>query len=264
MNYQSEIALCRFIRFCIWISILFLSITLFSQTKSNAIRGKLQSDENSTTGIDIVNLVNEQAVISDASGEFVINAQVGDLLIISGRNFEYKRYIVEDEDLSKERLIINLISKPIQLDESLVYTRAQLEAMAASMTSHKVKKYTPAEGKLKTAGDFKPIHLLSLLGGSLEVDPIINAITGKTARMKDELNVERKEILMAFLEEKLGKDYFIHQLKIPENEYQAFLFSIADNNQWIGIWKAGDKNKVKFQLSEKAVTFNNTEKPHTH
>ena len=55
------------------------------------------------------------------------------------------------------------------------------------------KKYTPAERKLKTAGDFKPIHLLGLLGGAFALDPIINKINGRTKKLKKEIKVEGKE-----------------------------------------------------------------------
>ena len=260
MNGQSGDLTAKFFRLFLLITVLFLNCNLFSQITTITIHGKLISDENSTSNVDVVNLVNKESTVSNSAGEFFIKVDVGDLLIISGRNFEYKRYIIEQDDLSGELLIVKLMSKPIELEESLVYTKAQLEAIAASMTSHKVKKYTPAEGKLKTAGDFKPIHLLALLGGSLEVDPIINAITGKTARMKDELKIERKEIFMAFLEEKLGKDFFTHQLQIPEKDYRGFLFSVADNTQMISMWKSGDRNMVKFLLAEKAVKFKNANK----
>lgn len=257
MNWRSENILRSFFRIFLLISILFLNCQLFSQTKAVKIKVQLLSDENSTAGIDIVNLVNEESTRSDINGEFTMSVSSGDLLIISGRNFEHKRYIVEEEDLTKETLKILLVLKPIELDETLVYTRAQLDAMAKGLTSSKVKVYTPAESKLRTAGDFKPIHLLGLLGGSLQIDPIINAITGKTSRMKDELEVERREIRMAYFEKEMGKEYFIEQLSIPEDDFQAFMFFIADDVKTFELLKAKDKNRARFEFSQSAVRFRN-------
>jgi hypothetical protein len=50
--------------------------------------------------------------------------------------------------------------------------------------------------KLRTAGDFKPIMLLGLMGSSMPLDPLINKINGRTKRLKrsdfrkEELNIK--------------------------------------------------------------------------
>ena len=260
MNWRSINLTHSFFKLCLCISVLLLSSSLFSQSIEIVIKGKLLSEENSTSGIDIVNLVSEKSTRSDGAGEFTIAVNLGDLLVISGRNFEYKRYIIEEDDLLKGFVAISLMSKAIELDETLVYSRAQLEAMAEGLTSHKIKRYTPAESKLKTAGDFKPIHLLGLLGGSLEIDPIINAITGKTARMKDELKVEQREVRMEFFEKEMGKDYFTNQLSIADADFQSFMFFIADDVKTFDLLKAKDKNRARFEFSKAAVKFKNLNK----
>lgn len=50
---------------------------------------------------------------------------------------------------------------------------------------------TQMERRLYT-GDFKPIDLLGLLGGSVNVDAILNSINGRTAMTKKLMNWKRK------------------------------------------------------------------------
>ena len=70
------------------------------------------------------------------------------------------------------------------LDEVFIASNSEFNAVSLGILKKEIKPLTPYERQLYTAGDFKPVHLLSILTGSLNVDPIINAITGRTKRLK--------------------------------------------------------------------------------
>ena len=81
---------------------------------------------------------------------------------------------------------------------------------------------------LKTAGDFKPIHLLGILGGSLPVDPIINAITGRTKMLKKVIEREDQNTLFDRIKENY-KTYCINELNITtEEQCHAFMMYLTN------------------------------------
>jgi len=76
----------------------FLIVQLvFSQEK--IIHGKVTGSGNNVEGINVVNLVNEKSAVTNEAGEFRIMAKEDDLLVLSALNFEYKRKIINAEDL---------------------------------------------------------------------------------------------------------------------------------------------------------------------
>lgn len=77
------------------------------------------------------------------------------------------------------------------LEEVFIQSKSEFTALSLGIIQKEIKPPSPYERQLYTAGDFKPIHLLSLLGGSLQVDPIINAISGRTKRLKKYIQFEK-------------------------------------------------------------------------
>ena len=104
----------------------------------------------------------------------------------------------------------------------------------AGILSSPAKKYTKAERHLKTAGDFKPNLLvgLGILGGALPIDPIINAISGRTKMLKKEVLVEREESLLATLKELFADEYqcYTKELSIAPDHIKGFqLYAVQDH-----------------------------------
>jgi hypothetical protein len=135
-----------------------------------------------------------------------------------------------------------LTPKSIELNEVLINKNPNITAENLGIIPKDQVKLTPAERRLQTAGDFKPIHLLGLLGGFLAVDPILNAINGKTKMLKKDLAVERKEFLMVKLENLFDKSYYIQTLKIPEEFIRGFQYYCIEDVSFAQ--SLNDKNKT--------------------
>lgn len=183
-------------------------------------------------------------------------AKAEDLLVFSAVNLEYHRRTIEENDLTSDALLIKMIPKSIELKEVVVTKRPEISAISLGISQKEIKPYTTAERKLKTAGDFKPIHLLSLLGGSLEVDPILNAISGRTAMLKKELAVEKKELLLKQLNDMYYENYFVNRLKIPLEHIKGFGYYIIENEKFTTALKSKNKAMIKFLMGELAVKYN--------
>lgn len=234
-----------------------LSQIILGQTSGEKlIHGKIIVESRHIAGVTVINLVNEKSTVSDSNGEFFILAKADDLLVFTSVNLEYYRRQIEDEDLKPELLIIKMTAKITELEEVIVNPLPEINAVELGISPKGIKKYTPAERRLKTAGDFKPIQLLGILGGSMPVDPILNAISGRTTMLKKELEVEKKERLLVLLNSLFDNTYFTKKLKIPLDYIQGFqYYCVEDSRISEALWSK-NKTKIEYLIIPLAVKYN--------
>jgi hypothetical protein len=237
--------------------LLFIHQLTFAQsTGEKTLHGKISVASGNVEGVTIVNLVNEKSTVSDNNGEFYILAKADDLLVFTSVNLEYHRKILEEDDLKSEVIIIKMTSKTTELKEVIVNKHPELNAVSLGISPKGIKYRTPMERKLYTAGDFKPIHLLGILGGSLAVDPILNAINGRTAMIKKEIEVEKKERLLAIIDALYKKDYFAKTLKISTDYIKGFQYYCLEDQKFSEVLKTKNKTKIEFLIVPLAVKYN--------
>ncbi len=193
-------------------------------------------------GATVINTSNKVIVISDQYGHFSIFAKAGDILSFSTVNYEFLRKFINSNEIKVGNIFVSLTPKSIELNEVIVNKHSDITAENLGIIPNDQVKLTTAERRLQTAGDFKPIHLLGLLGGSLAVDPILNAINGRTKRLKKEVAVEKKEFLMAKLVNLFDDKYYIETLKIPEDLITGFQYYCIEDPHFVK--SLNDKNKT--------------------
>lgn len=235
---------------------LFGQITFGQTAVEKLIHGKIIVESGGVAGVNIVNLVNEKNTISDGNGEFFILVKADDLLVFSSVNLEYHRRIIEEEDMKPAVLIIKMTAKITELKEVIVNKHPEINAVSLGISPKGIMHRTQMERMLYTTGDFKFIHLLTLLGGSLEVDPILNAINGRTAMVKKWIEIEKKVNLL----EKTGllfkDEYYINTLKIPSEYIEGFKYYIVENEIFVGILESKNKTKIEFSIVPLAAKYN--------
>lgn len=220
------------------------------------IHGKILAASSSVEGVTIVNLVNEKSTVSDSKGEFYILAKAEDLLVFSSSNLEIHRKLIEEEDLILEFLTIKMFDKINQLDEIIVNKHPEINAVSMGIVSSKVKHFTQMERQLYTAGDFKPIHLLGLLGGSLQIDPILNAINGRTKSIKKMIEVKKKSSLLNQIEFLFEEEYYTKKLNIPKEYIKGFQYYCVEDEKNISILKSKNKTNIEFLMTKLALEYN--------
>ena len=221
----------------------------FGQTGTDVlIHGKVIADSTSTESINVVNLVNEKATITDRNGEFYILAKAEDLLVFSAVNFEYHRKSIEEEDLKKNPIFIKMIRKINQLDEVIVNEYPNITAEKLGIIPKGQKKYTPAERKLYAAQ-------------SGPVDILLNILSGRTNMLKKELEVEKKERFLAKVEVLYEDVYYTETLKIPQDYIKDFQHYLIDDAEFVSALNAKNKALIKFSMTKLAVKYKELVKP---
>ncbi len=221
-----------------------LSVMTFCQTgDEKLIHGKIISESGSIEGVTVINLVNEKSTASDSNGNFFILAKADDLLVFSSVNLEYFRRIIEENDLNLEVIIIKMTSKTTELKEVIVNKHPEINAVSLGISPKGVKHYTPAERKLYTAN-------------STPVDALLNLMSGRTAMLKKELEVEKKEYLLMKIGTLFDDDYYIKTLKIPANYIKGFQYYCIEDRKFAEVLKSKNKTMTKFLIVPLAESYN--------
>lgn len=237
--------------------LIFLYQITFGQTADEKlIHGKIIVESRTIAGVTIINLVNKKSTTSDSNGEFYILAKADDLLVFTSVNLEYHRRQIEEEDLKQDIIIIKMIAKITELEEVIVNKHPEINAVELGISPKGIKHRTQMERKLYTAGDFKPIDLLGLLGGSLDVDAVLNSINGRTAMTKKLIKLEKKISLLEKTNLLFEDEYYINALKIPSEYVKGFKYYIIENEGFTNAIKSKNKTKIEFALVSLAEKYN--------
>jgi len=231
-------------KFDFFLFLLLCHLTYSQSVVEKLIHGKISVASGSSEGVNIVNLVNEKSAVSDSNGEFFILAKADDLLVFSSVNLEYHRKSIEDEDLKSDIVIIKMIAKTTELKEVIVNKHPEINAVSLGISPRGIKKYTPAERRLFTAN-------------STPGDALLNLLSGRTAMLKKEIEVEQKIRLLAIIDA-LFKDeaFFTQKLKIPENYIKGFEYYCIEEKSFAEVLKTKNKTKIEYSIIPLAEKFN--------
>jgi hypothetical protein len=243
----------------VWFRYLFLIIStstaLGQESASSEVKGKINGDTFNLYGVYVINLTTKKAVLADTEGYFVLHGVAGDTLSFSGVQYISRRIVLTSQDFEKGFFFVKMESIMNQLDEVVIRRYDNINAVSLGVISANQKSYTPAERKLRTAGDFKPIMLLGLIGGSMALDPLINKINGRTKRLKKEVILEKKELNIKYLGVLFEEGYFVKYLKIPSEYVEGFKYYAVENEKFTIILESKNKVTTEFLLGELAIKY---------
>ena len=225
-----------------WV-VLFLFLGTFSMWSQDRneklIQGIIAADDALLSGIDVVNLGNEKVTVTNSKGEFSILAKADDILVFSSKSLEMRRVLIDEDDLKSGTITVNMYPKINELDEVIV-KKSPIEGVSIIPGQ---KQYTPAERKLRTATT-----------GILDVP--INWMSGRTAMLKKEVVVERKERLLDKVGILYEDKYYIETLKIPEIYIDDFQRYIIEDKEFTAALKVKNRTMMLFLISKLAVNYN--------
>lgn len=211
------------------------------------LNGKISATTPDLDGVYVINLKNEAATITENGGYFSITAAPGDTLMFSAVQFVGIRIVLEQKYFENELFFVKLETKINQLEEVIVKKYDNINAVSLGIVPKGIKHYTPAERKYATAtsGKLNPMGL----------DPLLNFISGRTAMLKKEIEVEKKENYLAQINTLFEKIFFIEKLKIPPDYVKGFQYYIIDNERFVRVLKSKNKTNIEFVMGELATKY---------
>ncbi len=225
-----------------WVVLLlfFSTFSLWSQDRNEKmLQGVIAADDALLSGIDVVNLGNEKVTVTNSKGEFSILAKADDILVFSSKSLEMRRLLIDEDDLKSGTITVNMYPKINELNEVIV-KKNPIEGVSIIPGQ---KQYTPAERKLHTA-----------TSGLL--DAPISWMSGRTAMLKKEVVVERKERLLDKIGILYEDKYYIETLKVPEIYIDDFQRYIIEDKEFTAALKVKNRTMMLFLISKLAVNYN--------
>ena len=236
--------------------ILFLLCQIsFGQTlDEKLLQGKIRVDSAGVIGINVLNLTNGKITQTNSSGAFFILAKANDILVFTAVNLKKVKKTISFYDFELGMLSINMEPKTTELKEVII-NKNQINALSLGVVTKDPVKYSPAERRLRTAGDFKPIQLLNLLGGAMPLDPLINKINGRTKRLKKLVVLERKENYIKLISELYNQEYFTVQLEIASDYVNGFKYFIVENENFLKVLESKNEERTSFFMVAMAQEY---------
>jgi hypothetical protein len=221
--------------------LLFLgTFSMWSQDRNEKLlQGIIAADDALLSGIDVVNLGNEKVTLTNSKGEFSILVKANDVLVFSSKSLEMRRVLIDEDDLKSGAITVNMYPKITELNEVIV-KKNSIEGVSIIPGQ---KQYTPAERKLHTATNGI-------------IDAPVNWMSGRTAMLKKEVAVERKERLLDKVGILYEDKYYIETLKIPEIYIDDFQRYIIEDKEFTAALKVKNRTMMLFLISKLAVNYN--------
>lgn len=221
------------------------------------ISGKITSSTSDLEGVYVVNAQTEAMTVTDALGSFSILANTGDTLVFSSIQFKEKRVLLTADNFSDINFTVRLSMVMHQLQEVVVKNYNGINAESLGIVPYGQKTYTQAERRLHTATALNPEGNSSngMAGGSISADPLLNFFSGRTAMLKKEAEVEKKEAFMKLLERMFSLEHFVDRLKIPLEYVKGFEYYAVENDKFTVILNSKNKTSTEFLLAELATKY---------
>lgn len=209
---------------------------------SKEITGQIFEQSSNVEGVNIINNTTQVTAVSNAAGVFTIVVREGDVLVFSAVNLEPFKRRITFEDLKSASVIIKMSAKEIELKEVIVNDNGGITAENLGVIPYGQKKYTPAERKVYTAT-------------STPGDMLLNAISGRTAMLKKEVNVEKKEMLFRKIEYLFDENYYTERLKIPVADIKGFQLYCVDDPEFAVSLDTKNKTMSMFLITDLARKY---------
>lgn len=221
-----------------------------------AFNGRITANSTDLEGVYVINAQTEVMTTTNDLGAFSIAAKPGDEIVFSSIQFKENRVLLQQENFSDINFSVRLNVVMHQLQEVVIKNYNGINAVALGIIPGNQKTYTEAERKLHTATALNATaNAGSMAGGSVSADPLLNFLSGRTAMLKKELAVEKKEFFLKLLERMFTLEHFIDRLKIPAEYVKGFEYYAVENDKFTVILNSKNKTSTEFLLGELAVKY---------
>lgn len=227
------------------ILVLLMSTFAFAQNGEKLIKGKIVTGQIPVENVEVINISNQSTTTTNSKGEFQISAKANDPLIYSNSNYENVRKRLLKSEFDSGKITVSLIPIATNLDEVVIDKSNAVTGFEGA------KKFTPAERRLETGN--KQFRLNQ--GLEISNDAIINKISGKSKRLKKQVEVERKEAFLEEFSDTFAEEFFTEDLKIDKDYVEGFKFYLAEDQNFMKAFHASSDQEFTTMLLQKTEEY---------
>ena len=237
--------------------ILIVSIK-FGFSQNVDLFGKVQS----TSDIENIHVINKTAqkfTITNNSGEFRISVSLNDTLVFTSVQHKLVSILVDEQIMLDKILVVTLEEQINELDQvvvgkvlsgNILQDLGNVEGEPMTSKQAGIPSY---QGKLKTQSERK-VNEATTGGGFIPLFPIINAITGRTKQLKNQVKLEEKETLMYRIKARLSDNLF-EMNPLHEDYIMDYFYFVSENDDFLKRCKNVNDIEVLEYLQEKLLVY---------
>lgn len=244
-------------------SSLLFSINTYSQ--NTLIKGRVIANEENLSEIHVLNTSSHKGVLTDRNGYFEIPVALNDILLFSSIQFEKKEVKVYANILKNGSLDVLLEKQVVELEEVIVtlgnltgsleedIQNIEIEPAVSSKTlslpNAGANVMTQSERRLYTARtwDFR--------GAAVKIDPLINAISGRTKMLKNRVKLEDKTAKYNKVFENYDDSLIAIKLKIPVEKIYNFYYYCEMDSTFDSIINLNNKGLMWMFIIKKSEEY---------
>lgn len=214
----------------------FLLLGVFLNAQSVTLFGKIQAEDN-LENIHVTNINKNTYTTTNALGIFKIEAQKNDTLSVTSIQYQPETIIITQKNINEKGIQITLAEQINELQEVIVgnILSGNLEQdINNSKAKPSINFYNVGipgyKGKPKTQSE-RRLHEATTGGGFIPLNPILNAISGRTKMLKKRIALEANTTLMYSLKSRLSEDFFSNN-PLEEDKRMDFFYFCADDKDF--------------------------------
>ena len=252
------------------LSLLSLFCVINAHAQSINLNGKITAAVE-VDGIHIINKTASRFTISNVDGTFVIPVTLNDTILFSGISYQPKEIIISKLIMASKQLYVSLEELVNVLDEVIVGkiltgdlrsdlansgVERDINFFDLGVPGYTGKPLTQSERRLKEASDLD-LSLGGSMGGGgvgMSLNPIINAISGRTKKLKEHVKLEQLENCLNKVKSNLS-DILFAEYPLEENYRTEFFYFCSDDDQFASLCRINNDFEIFEFLVGKLMIF---------
>lgn len=218
-------------KYILWLFLLGFCVSSWSQ--ETLLIGKVIGNSE-VENIHVINKTLNRFTTTNSVGAFQITAKLQDTIQITSIKYKSKLVVVSAKNLEAKRITIYLEEHINVLDEVIVgkVLTGDLNSDIQNSEAEKpvdfydigIPGYT---GPKKTQSERRLVEATTG-SGIIPLNPIINAISGRTKMLKNRISLERKDNLMRSIKDRLSGEFFENN-ELHEDYRMDFLYFCSED-----------------------------------
>jgi len=218
------------------------------------VEGEVYADSGEDVeSVQIFNLNTSKGTLANKEGKFTLAVSLSDTLFVSALQFQKVTVVITFEHYVSKKIKVVLKNITNELDAIVlkrhsltgnliqdaknINTETPISAVSLGIMEVEIIPLTQSERRLYTATS----------GGG--IDPIINAISGRTKMLKAHIEIDKDKRRIERILENFPESYIIQELKIEADAVYDFLFFCEAHPSYTAILKQDNLHILQFLKS---------------
>lgn len=231
----------------LYITLICFIIPLLSFSQEEILlKGKINADSLQESTIHIINYTAQTGTVNSSSGNFHISVKENDVLWFTSVQYKKVEIQISPEIFKTGYLEVSLKEEINELAEVNISNHKLTGIISTDLSNiNTVNKYdlgVPMSNKPPPTQEERRIYTATRsAGGILSVDYVINVLSGRLKKLKNEKEIADLKILVSKGIELLPLSFFVEEMGLKEEEIINFFYYCTEHPDYKKLLKGSNK-----------------------